>query len=116
MGQRSVGEVMAEGQKLTLELVELKRKEMAGTATAEDKARILQLDAYLLGLVGEAQALGVGVGVGTGYGQTQTQETEDGDEDWDEGYDEDEDFGLEDEDEAQNYGDPNPFGYGGNVY
>jgi hypothetical protein len=117
MAQRSVGEVMAEGQKLTLELLELKRKEIAGTATAEEKIRITQLDAYLLGLVGEAQAMGVGVGVGTGYGQTQNESAEDGDEDLDFGdEDESDDWGLESEDEPenerqQNYGDNNPFGY-----
>ena len=77
MGTRSIGEVMAEGQKLTLELVDLKRKEIAGTATSEDKTRIVQLDAYLLGLVGEAQAQGVGVGIGTEYRGEQTDEDED---------------------------------------
>jgi hypothetical protein len=107
---RSIGEVMAEGQKLTLELVDLKRKEIAGTATAEDKTRIVQLDAYLLGLVGEAQAQGVGTAVGTGYG-------EGGDEDTDEdlGYDEyDDDLSLDlDEDEVDETPEVNDRGLGG---
>lgn len=88
---RSISEVMAEGQKLTLELIGLKRKEIAGTATEAEKSRIVQLDAYLLGLVGEAQAQGVGVAVGTGYGQNTEAVVEDWDEsEYDEdGYDED---------------------------
>lgn len=95
---RSIGEVMAEGQRLTLELVDLKRKEIAGTATADEKARIIQLDAYLLGLVGEAQAQGVGTAVGTGYGEVQADEDED--EGYDE-YDDDLSLDLDEEDEVQ---------------
>lgn len=61
--KRSVGEVVREGQTLTLELMGLKRKKVAGTATEEEKARIIELDSYLLGLAGEAQALGFGTQV-----------------------------------------------------
>lgn len=61
--KRSVGEVIREGQTLTLELMGLKRKKVAGTATEEEKARIIELDSYLLGLAGEAQALGFGTQV-----------------------------------------------------
>jgi hypothetical protein len=61
--KRSIGEVIREGQTLTLELMDLKRKKVAGTATAEDKERIIELDSYLLGVAGEAQALGFGTQV-----------------------------------------------------
>ena len=69
MAQRNISEIMAEGQKLTLEHAELLRKSITGTLTTEEAARKGVLEGYLLGLMGEAQAQGVGVAVGTGYGE-----------------------------------------------
>ena len=67
MAERSISEIMAEGQKLTLEHAELLRKSITGTLTSEEAARKSVLEGYLLGLMGEAQARGVGIGVGTEY-------------------------------------------------
>lgn len=95
MAQRSVSEIMAEGQKLTLEHAELLRKQILGTITPEESTRKSVLEGYLLGLMGEAQAQGVGVGVGTGYGQAEVQSDDlglDDDEDGDPYADEDGEF------------------------
>jgi hypothetical protein len=105
MAERSIAEIMEEGQRLTLEHAELLRRSIVGeTLTAEETARKAQLEGYLLGLMGQAQAQGVGTAVGTGYGQVQDEdEDEDGLGDLDE-EDEDESLFDEDEDEDEEQG------------
>lgn len=76
MGQRSISEIMREGQEKTLEQVALLEKQMNGTITEDEKLRLGMLNGNLLALMKEAQAQGVGVGVGTGYGEVNTDEDE----------------------------------------
>src|SRR5688572_17231509 len=76
MAERTIAEIMAEGQKLTLEQAELLRKQIGGTITAEETARLATLTGYLLGLMGEAQARGVGNAVGQVYNPTPEEQYE----------------------------------------
>ena len=66
MAERSLNEIIQEGQELTLEWGELKQKEIRGNLSTEEKARLLQLDGYLLGLMGQAMSLGFNPTVGMG--------------------------------------------------
>lgn len=86
MGQRSISEIMVEGQKLTLEHAELLRKSIVSTLTSEESARKGVLEGYLLGLMTEAQAQGVGVGA---VYQGESTDEVDSDSEYDtDGYDE----------------------------
>jgi len=85
MGTRNVLDIMREGQEKTLLTLPLLEKQMAGTITPNESARLAMLNGNLLALVKEAQAQGVGVGVGTGLGQVPvTAEDDEDDELWDE--------------------------------
>jgi hypothetical protein len=96
MGQRTLQELVAEGQRLEAEGRDLLRKQITEGLTAEETARKAQLEGYLLGLVEQVQAM-TGGGVGVGAGVEEPELGLDGDEDGD-------DWGGEEElDEGEGY-------------
>lgn len=56
---RTLAQVMLEGQEKTLEAMTLKAKQVAGTLTADESTRLAMLEGNLLALAGEAQGLGL---------------------------------------------------------
>lgn len=55
---RDLAKVMLEGQEKTLEAMELMKKQVAGTITAEETTRLAMLNGNLLALAGQAVDLG----------------------------------------------------------
>lgn len=109
---RTLNQVMLEGQERTLELMGLKNKQVAGTLTVDETARMNLLEGNLLALANEAQGLGLDTGaildatrarVQAEQNPVEVDEDEDYDpyeDEYDEGLDLDEDediLGLNDE-------------------